>query len=64
MRASADPAINLEASPGFEVHEKTIAYLRAARVRSEVEARGVVTAYLERIVGYAQPGPALNALVN
>jgi amidase len=47
----------------FEVFGKTIDELQAAQARGEIDARGLVQAYLARIAAYDQAGPALNAVV-
>jgi len=47
----------------FEVSEQSISALQAAQADGRVTSRGLVEAYLARIVAYDQAGPRLNAIV-
>ena len=49
--------------PTFDVHERSILDLQAAQTDGRVTSRGLVEAYLARIVAYDQAGPRLNAIV-
>ena len=49
--------------PAFEVHEATIAEMRAALRAGHVTARQLVDAYLARIEAYDRQGPSLNAII-
>jgi Asp-tRNA(Asn)/Glu-tRNA(Gln) amidotransferase A subunit family amidase len=46
-----------------EVHEATIAELQSAMAAGRTSAARLVDAYLARIAGYDQRGPALNAMI-
>lgn len=47
----------------FDLVEKTILELQAAQAAGKVNSRGLVEAYIARIVAYDKAGPHLNAIV-
>jgi len=47
----------------FEVSEQSISALQSAQADGHVTSRGLVEAYLARIVAYDQAGPRLNTIV-
>jgi len=64
--AQRKPASRPQPAPAvsvFDVHELSIVELQAAQAAGKVTARGLVDAYLARILAYDQAGPQLNAIV-
>jgi len=52
-----------DGEPEFELMEASIAQIHSAMARGEIDARGLVEAYLARIEAYDRQGPSLNALI-